>query len=171
MQYLPVVFAVFLVFYLTGLVIYYMAQAIFRIGLQYYITHRFYRGEHSLGQQAVRAGNEARELAAGRRRWRRHVRPDEARDGRNPGRGAHQERERWPPGRRRCAEWAAGCGEGVHGRDRLCSGQQAGHPAEEQANPERRRAASAQRARSATDAAHTPFAEEEVTGAQRWNGS
>ena len=49
MQYLPVVFAVFLVFYLTGLVIYYMAQAIFRIGLQYYITHRFYKGEHSLG--------------------------------------------------------------------------------------------------------------------------
>ena len=42
MQYLPVVFAVFQVFYLTGLVIYYMAQAIFRIGLQYYITHRFY---------------------------------------------------------------------------------------------------------------------------------
>ena len=52
MQYLPVVFAVFLVFYLTGLVIYYMAQAIFRIGLQYYITKRFYKGEHSLGQQA-----------------------------------------------------------------------------------------------------------------------
>ncbi len=63
MQYLPVVFAVFLVFYLTGLVIYYMAQAIFRIGLQYYITHRFYKGEHSLGQQAMKAGTEARELA------------------------------------------------------------------------------------------------------------
>jgi YidC/Oxa1 family membrane protein insertase len=63
MQYLPVVFAVFLVFYLTGLVIYYMAQAIFRIGLQYYITHRFYKGEHSLGQQALKAGNEARDLA------------------------------------------------------------------------------------------------------------
>lgn len=62
MQYLPVVFAVFLVFYLTGLVIYYMAQAIFRIGLQYYITRRFYKGEHSLGQQAQRAGAEAREL-------------------------------------------------------------------------------------------------------------
>ena len=43
MQYLPVVFAVFLVFYLTGLVIYYMAQAVFRIGLNYYITHRFYK--------------------------------------------------------------------------------------------------------------------------------
>jgi YidC/Oxa1 family membrane protein insertase len=62
MQYLPVVFAVFLVFYLTGLVIYYMAQAIFRIGLQYYITKRFYKGEHSLGQQAVRAGEQAREM-------------------------------------------------------------------------------------------------------------
>jgi YidC/Oxa1 family membrane protein insertase len=63
MQYLPVVFAVFLVFYLTGLVIYYMAQAIFRIGLQYYITRKFYKGEHSLGRQAMRASDEARELA------------------------------------------------------------------------------------------------------------
>jgi len=63
MQYLPVVFAVFLVFYLTGLVVYYMAQAIIRIGLQYYITHRFYKGEHSLGQQAMAAGKRARELA------------------------------------------------------------------------------------------------------------
>ncbi len=63
MQYLPVVFAVFLVFYLTGLVIYYMAQAIFRIGLQYYITHRFYKGEHSLGRQAQEAGERAREIA------------------------------------------------------------------------------------------------------------
>ena len=63
MQYLPVVFAVFLVFYLTGLVIYYMAQAVFRIGLNYYITHRFYRGDESLGRQAQRAGEHARELA------------------------------------------------------------------------------------------------------------
>jgi YidC/Oxa1 family membrane protein insertase len=63
MQYLPVVFAVFLVFYLTGLVIYYMAQAIFRIGLQYYITHRFYKGEHSLGRQAQAAGERAREIS------------------------------------------------------------------------------------------------------------
>lgn len=63
MQYLPVVFAVFLFFYLTGLVIYYMAQAIFRIGLQYYITRKFYHGEESLGRQAIAAGHEARELA------------------------------------------------------------------------------------------------------------
>jgi YidC/Oxa1 family membrane protein insertase len=63
MQYLPVVFAVFLVFYLTGLVIYYMAQAIFRIGLQYYITHKFYKGEHSLGRLAQAAGEQAREIA------------------------------------------------------------------------------------------------------------
>jgi YidC/Oxa1 family membrane protein insertase len=62
-QYLPVVFAIFLVFYLTGLVIYYMAQAIFRIGLQYYITHRFYKGEHSLGRQAQAASDQAREMA------------------------------------------------------------------------------------------------------------
>ena len=63
MQYLPVVFAVFLVFYLTGLVIYYMAQAVFRIGLNYYITFRFYKGHESLGRQAQRAGEHAREIA------------------------------------------------------------------------------------------------------------
>ena len=63
MQYLPVFFAVFLVFYLTGLVIYYMAQAVFRIGLQYYIPRRFYKGEQSLGRQAMAAGEEAREIA------------------------------------------------------------------------------------------------------------
>ena len=63
MQYLPVVFAVFQVFFLTGLVIYYMAQAIFRIGQQYYITRRFYGHEESLGRQAQRAGDQARELA------------------------------------------------------------------------------------------------------------
>ncbi len=63
MQYLPVVFAAFLFFYLTGLVIYYMAQAIFRIGLQYYITRKFYHGDQSLGRQAIAAGAEARELA------------------------------------------------------------------------------------------------------------
>lgn len=63
MQYLPVLFAVFLVFYLTGLVIYYMAQAVFRIGLQYYITHRFYKGEASLGRQAMAASEQAREIA------------------------------------------------------------------------------------------------------------
>ncbi|MCU1504944.1 MAG: OxaA family protein [Ilumatobacteraceae bacterium] len=63
MQYLPVVFAFFLFFYLTGLVVYYMAQAIFRIGLQAYITRKFYHGEHSLGRMAIAAGNEARELS------------------------------------------------------------------------------------------------------------
>jgi YidC/Oxa1 family membrane protein insertase len=63
MQYLPVVFAFFLFFYLTGLVIYYMAQAIFRIGLQAYITRKFYRGEESLGRLAIAAGHEAREIS------------------------------------------------------------------------------------------------------------
>lgn len=63
MQYLPVVFAVFMGFYLTGLVIYYMAQAIFRIGLNVYITRRFYHGHESLGRQAQRAGEHAREIA------------------------------------------------------------------------------------------------------------
>ncbi|MEY4605302.1 MAG: hypothetical protein RLY45_62 [Actinomycetota bacterium] len=63
-QYLPVVFAVFLVFYLTGLVVYYMAQAVIRIGLNWYITHRFYKGDESLGRQAQAAGQRAREMAA-----------------------------------------------------------------------------------------------------------
>ncbi|MEY2755898.1 MAG: hypothetical protein RJB65_2256 [Actinomycetota bacterium] len=64
MQYLPVVFAVFMGLYLTGLVVYYTAQAVFRIGLNYYITHRFYKGEESLGRQAQAAGVKARELAS-----------------------------------------------------------------------------------------------------------
>jgi YidC/Oxa1 family membrane protein insertase len=63
MQYLPVAFAVFQVFFITGLIIYYMTQAILRIGQQAYITRRFYGHEESLGRQAQRAGNEARELA------------------------------------------------------------------------------------------------------------
>ena len=63
MLYLPVVFAVFMGFYLTGLVIYYMAQAVFRIGLNFYITRRFYHGHESLGRQAERAGEQAREIA------------------------------------------------------------------------------------------------------------
>jgi YidC/Oxa1 family membrane protein insertase len=63
MQYLPVVFAVFQVFFLTGLVIYYMAQAVLRIAQQAYITRRFYGHDESLGRQAQRAGEQARELA------------------------------------------------------------------------------------------------------------
>jgi YidC/Oxa1 family membrane protein insertase len=62
MQYLPVLFAVFMGLYLTGLVVYYTAQAIIRIGLNWYITHRFYKGEHSLGRQAQAASERAREL-------------------------------------------------------------------------------------------------------------
>ncbi len=63
MQYLPVVFAVFQLFFPTGLVVYYLTQTVLRIGQQAYITKRFYGGEHSLGRQAQRAGHEARELA------------------------------------------------------------------------------------------------------------
>ena len=63
MQYLPVAFAVFQVFFLTGLIIYYMAQAVLRIGQQAYITRRFYGHEEALGRQAQRAGDQARELA------------------------------------------------------------------------------------------------------------
>ncbi len=63
MQYLPVAFAFFQVFFLAGLIIYYMSQAILRIGQQAYITRRFYGHDESLGRQAQRASETARELA------------------------------------------------------------------------------------------------------------
>jgi len=61
MQYLPVVFAVFQIFFLTALVIYYIFQTLLRIGQQYYITKKFYGHDESLGRQAQRAGEAARE--------------------------------------------------------------------------------------------------------------
>jgi len=63
MQYLPVAFAIFQVFFLTGLIIYYMAQAVLRIAQQGYITRRFYGHDEALGRQAQRASESARELA------------------------------------------------------------------------------------------------------------
>ena len=80
MQYLPVAFAIFQVFFLLGLVIYYMAQAILRIGQQLYITRRVLRP-----RRGARAPGPARQRAGpgtgqGRRRqrrrgWRRLLRP------------------------------------------------------------------------------------------------
>ena len=55
MQYLPVVFGVFQIFFPVGLVIYYISQTVVRIAQQAYITRRFYKGEHSLGRQAQAA--------------------------------------------------------------------------------------------------------------------
>jgi len=63
MQYLPVFFGVFQLFFPTALVIYYMAQTVVRIAQQGYITRRFYKGEHSLGQQAQAASAQAREIS------------------------------------------------------------------------------------------------------------
>jgi YidC/Oxa1 family membrane protein insertase len=63
MQYLPVAFAVFQVFFLLGLVVYYLVQTVLRIAQQYYITKRFYSGDESLGRQAQAASERARELA------------------------------------------------------------------------------------------------------------
>lgn len=63
MQYLPVVFAVFQVFFLAALVIYYIFQTLLRILQQYYITRRFYGSDESLGRQAQRASEAAREEA------------------------------------------------------------------------------------------------------------
>jgi YidC/Oxa1 family membrane protein insertase len=63
MQYLPVAFAVFQLFLPTGLIAYYMVQALVRILQQYYITRRFYGHEGSLGRQAQVASTEAREMS------------------------------------------------------------------------------------------------------------
>jgi len=63
MQYLPVFFGLFQLFFPVGLVVYYMAQTLVRIAQQGYITRRFYRGEESLGRQAQAASAKARELS------------------------------------------------------------------------------------------------------------
>jgi YidC/Oxa1 family membrane protein insertase len=63
MQYLPVAFGVFQFFFPVGLVVYYISQTLVRIAQQQYITRRFYKGEHSLGQQAQAASVKARELS------------------------------------------------------------------------------------------------------------
>lgn len=63
MQYLPVVFAVFQIFFLTALVFYYIFQTLLRILQQYYITKKFYGNDDSLGRQAQRASEAARDEA------------------------------------------------------------------------------------------------------------
>jgi YidC/Oxa1 family membrane protein insertase len=63
MQYLPVAFAIFQIFFLLGLVVYYIVQTILRIGQQFYITKRFYGHDEALGRQAQAASERARELA------------------------------------------------------------------------------------------------------------
>jgi YidC/Oxa1 family membrane protein insertase len=63
MQYLPVFFAVFQIFFLLALVVYYIVQTIIRILQQFYITKRFYGHEESLGRQAQAASERAREMA------------------------------------------------------------------------------------------------------------
>ncbi len=63
MQYLPVFFAVFQIFFLSALVVYYIFQTLLRIAQQAYITRAFYGHDESLGRQAQRAGETAREEA------------------------------------------------------------------------------------------------------------
>ena len=63
MQYLPVVFAVFQIFFLLALVVYYIIQSVIRIIVQFYITKRFYADDESLGRQAQAASAKARELS------------------------------------------------------------------------------------------------------------
>jgi YidC/Oxa1 family membrane protein insertase len=60
MQYLPVFFAVFQVFFLAALVVYYLFQTVLRIAQQIYITKAFYGHDEALGRQAQRAGEAAR---------------------------------------------------------------------------------------------------------------
>ena len=60
MQYLPVFFAVFQVFFLAALVVYYIFQTLLRIAQQVYITKAFYGHDEALGRQAQRAGEAAR---------------------------------------------------------------------------------------------------------------
>ena len=64
MQYLPVFFAVFQIFFLAALVVYYIFQTLLRIAQQMYITKVFYGHDEALGRQAQRAGEAAREEAA-----------------------------------------------------------------------------------------------------------
>ena len=63
MQYLPVFFAIFQIFFLAALVVFYLFQTVFRIIQQAYITRAFYGHDESLGRQAQRAGEVAREEA------------------------------------------------------------------------------------------------------------
>ncbi|NND76372.1 MAG: membrane protein insertase YidC [Ilumatobacter sp.] len=63
MQYLPVFFAVFQIFFLSALVVYYIFQTLLRILQQYYITRKFYGHDESLGRQAQRASEQARDEA------------------------------------------------------------------------------------------------------------
>jgi YidC/Oxa1 family membrane protein insertase len=63
MQYLPVVFAFFQLFFLTGLIVYYIVQSLVRIAQNAYITRRFYGHDEALGRQAQRAAELAREEA------------------------------------------------------------------------------------------------------------
>jgi len=62
LQYMPVAFAVFQIWLPTGLVVYYMTQAVIRIVQQQYITQRFYKKDDSLGRQAQAASLAAREM-------------------------------------------------------------------------------------------------------------
>jgi YidC/Oxa1 family membrane protein insertase len=63
MQYLPVAFAPFQLFFPTGMVIYYLSQTVLRIIQQAYITKRFYGGDDTLGRKAQVASQTARDAA------------------------------------------------------------------------------------------------------------
>ena len=62
LQYMPVAFAVFQIVLPTGLIVYYVVQAVVRIGQQAYVTKRFYGSDDSIGRQAQQASAKAREI-------------------------------------------------------------------------------------------------------------
>lgn len=72
LQYLPVAFAVFQVVLPTGLIVYYMVQAVIRIVQQWYITKRFYGRDDSIGRQAQAASAKAREIADEEKKQRKN---------------------------------------------------------------------------------------------------
>ena len=84
MQYLPVFFAVFQVFFLAALVVYYIFQTVLRIAQQIYITKVFYGHDEALGRQAQRAGAGRPRRGREVRRVDRHVRPGQARPSADP---------------------------------------------------------------------------------------
>jgi len=63
MKIFPIFFAVISLTLPAGLVVYFLVSNGYRIAQQYYITHSFYKGEHSLGRQASAAAAEARAAA------------------------------------------------------------------------------------------------------------
>jgi YidC/Oxa1 family membrane protein insertase len=62
MRLMPAMFVMFAFVSPAGLVVYFVVSNLYRIGMQHYITRTLYHGEDSLGAQARRASEEAKQL-------------------------------------------------------------------------------------------------------------